>query len=474
MRIGLDIDNVISDFDRTIYEEFLKEDKKKRNRGIVHPDGRWIKYLFDWTKEESEAFFHEHMQEIAKRLEVRTDAKKYMDKLLERGHSLYLISHRAYPDYIDPFLVTKDWLKKNDIYYTDLVLTKSTDKSDECKELDIDVMFDDVVSNCKCLIASGIKCYLMETEYNVKEKSEIDSVRDWKDLYETILSLEKDYDKKIHVILDTDTNNEADDQFALSYLLKSKDKVILDAVTIAPYSHMEDSLIVSTTEKSYKVCQEVFSLLGEDSTNMIFRGATDYFCNGYEKENEAISRMVEVINQNDFTYLLAIGAITNVAVLLKLYPNLASKIKVIWLGGHSLMDTSNYEFNFKQDVEAVRYVLNTNVDLTIIPCNGVASNLTTSIYELSENLNVKEGIGKYLYDGFYNDGYHGLTKRRVIWDIAVIAYVLHPEWFKIRKVNTPIIDCNLKYDFCGKGKVNFAISLDQNAIYEDLFSKLKS
>ena len=45
MRIGLDIDNVITDFDKKILEEFYKEDKNKRNKGIVNPDGNWIKNL---------------------------------------------------------------------------------------------------------------------------------------------------------------------------------------------------------------------------------------------------------------------------------------------------------------------------------------------------------------------------------------------------------------------------------------------
>ena len=33
MKIGIDIDNVISDLDKTFLEEFLKEDKNKRNTG---------------------------------------------------------------------------------------------------------------------------------------------------------------------------------------------------------------------------------------------------------------------------------------------------------------------------------------------------------------------------------------------------------------------------------------------------------
>ena len=35
MRIGLDIDNVISNFDKKLMEELIKEDKNKRNTGII-------------------------------------------------------------------------------------------------------------------------------------------------------------------------------------------------------------------------------------------------------------------------------------------------------------------------------------------------------------------------------------------------------------------------------------------------------
>ena len=43
--------------------------------------------------------------------------------------------------------------------------------------------------------------------------------------------------KKINVILDTDTYNECDDQFALAYMIKSQDVFNIEAITIAPFSH---------------------------------------------------------------------------------------------------------------------------------------------------------------------------------------------------------------------------------------------
>lgn len=186
MRVGLDIDNVISNFDKKILEEFYKEDKNKRNKGIINPNGEWIKYMFDWTTDEVETFFNNNMETFAKEMELNENAKYYMDKLLEDGHSLYLISHRAYPHYKEPYKTTVEWLKKNDINYTKLVITESTNKSKECIENKIDIMFDDVKKNCHELKASGINCYLMETKYNNKDLKGLKSVKNWKELYEVI------------------------------------------------------------------------------------------------------------------------------------------------------------------------------------------------------------------------------------------------------------------------------------------------
>lgn len=472
MKIGLDIDNVITAFDELVLEEFFIEDKKKRNNGIVNPNGEWIKHKFDWNVEEVNEFFNHNMEEMAKRMKPKNGAKYYMDKLLDDGHELYLISHRAYPHYNNPYELTINWLKENNINYTKLVLSETTDKSKECFENSVDVMFDDVQSNCHKLKKAGIKCYLVQTIYNNSNRDGLDVVRDWRHIYDTICNLSVSKLEKFHVILDTDTDNEADDQFALSYLLKSKDRIILDAVTIAPYSNNITSAKESI-EKSYNVAKEVFELCNEPSDNVIFKGYTDYIINNYVEENEAVEKIVDVSTKNEITYILAIGALTNVALAIKKYPSIINKIKVIWLGGHSLLSKDNREYNFRQDIEANRIVFYSGVDLTVIPCKNVASNLVTSIYELEHNFDITQGLGKLLYDRFYNDGIHGITQRRVIWDISVVAYGVNPYWFEIKEVKCPRIDDELKYiesEF--KHKIKFVDDLNVNEIYTDLFKKL--
>lgn len=42
---------------------------------------------------------------------------------------------------------------------------------------------------------------------------------------------------RIHLIIDTDAKNEVDDQFAVSWALRSPERFIVDAVYAAPFSH---------------------------------------------------------------------------------------------------------------------------------------------------------------------------------------------------------------------------------------------
>ena len=52
---------------------------------------------------------------------------------------------------------------------------------------------------------------------------------------------------------------------------------------------------------------------------------------------------------DDPLYVVAIGAITNVAAALLLEPDLVRKIVVVWLGGNTHHQPSTMEFNLMQD-----------------------------------------------------------------------------------------------------------------------------
>ncbi|MDR1300548.1 MAG: hypothetical protein LBK50_02465, partial [Candidatus Nomurabacteria bacterium] len=126
-----------------------------------------------------------------------------------------------------------------------------------------------------------------------------------------------------------------------------------------------------------------------------------------------------------------------------------------------------------QDVEAVRKVLKSEVKLTIIPCKNVASGLMTSIYELEHHLKGKGALCDYLCDKFYHDERHGLSERRVIWDIGVVAYLINRDWFEVKEINCPNVNDDTSYEVdTDNHKITMVNYVDANSVYEDLFAKL--
>ena len=475
MNIGIDIDNVISNFNEVLKEEFLKHDKELRNTGIVNSNLHMTQGMFDWSEDEIWGFYLKNIERIAKNLEVKPGAKEYIDKLKEDGHRIVIITGRDNGEYTDPFNMTEKWLKEKEIKYDKLILTNvytnRLAKVEICFENNIDIMIDDSKHNCRASMENNITTLLMDTPYNRTEKDMI-RVNNWKEIYEFIKNYKRE---KLNVILDTDTYNECDDQFALAYLLKNQNKFNIEAITVAPYSNSDKKeTIEETTEKSYNEILKICNWLNFETKNKVFKGSMDYVCNGYNENNDAVDKIIEIAIKNKKTYILAIGAITNVAVAIKKAPEIIKNIEIIWLGGNSfLTKDNNVEFNFSQDVSAVKEVFESKVKLTVIPCKNVASNLTTSIYELEHFLKGKSELCDYLCERFYNDTYHGNTERRIIWDISVIAYMINRTWFKTEQISCPIIKEDASYELTeNRHNITFVNYLNANKIYSDLFEKL--
>ena len=472
MNIGIDIDNVISNFDEALLEEYLKHDNDLRGTGIVNKDLHMTEGMFDWTEKEEREFYLANIERIVKTLNVKDGAKEYIDKLKQDGHNIFIITGRDNGEYTNPVEMTQKLLKKNNIYYDKLIFTNAYKndkhgKTEKCFENNIDIMIDDSVHICKDCMENNITTLLMDRVVTRKEKG-MTRVKNWKEIYEFISNY------KINVILDTDTYNECDDQFALSYLIKSQDKFNIEAITVAPYSHKTKNVSVKEgQELSYNEILKICKWLNFDTTNKVFKGSMDYIQNRYTENNPAVNKIIEIALKNRKTYILAIGAITNVALAIKKEPKIINKIEIIWLGGNELGYKDNLEYNFRQDIQAVREVFESKVKLTILPCKNVVSDLQIDINTLKNNLENKSELCNYLIKRFYNDGYHGVQEKRVIWDIAVIAYMINKNWFETKEISCPNIREDSSYELNdNRHTINFTTKLDRDKIYNDLFKKL--
>lgn len=289
--------------------------------------------------------------------------------------------------------------------------------------------------------------------------------------------------KKHNVILDTDISNEVDDQFALCYLMKSLDNINLQAITVAPFKqsgYAPVETLSEGTDLSFNTAGKILDMLDAgEYKNIIYKGATNYF---FEDKilNPATSKIIELAKENKHTTIVAIGAITNVALAIYHAQEIVNKIDIIWLGGNSFLSENNREFNFRQDVEAVRFVFNSKVNLTVIPCRNVASNLSTTIYEIEHYLASQGEIGKYLCEIYKNckkayrhnhDDIVGESK--TLWDLSAVAYLLEPNWFKTKQVSCPKILDDTSYKHTKrKHRINFINDLNRHEIFKDFFIKM--
>lgn len=63
MKIGIDIDNVISNFNDALLNEYLLHDKELRNSGIINENAEYIrKGMFDWNEDEEIIFYKNNIE----------------------------------------------------------------------------------------------------------------------------------------------------------------------------------------------------------------------------------------------------------------------------------------------------------------------------------------------------------------------------------------------------------------------------
>lgn len=281
---------------------------------------------------------------------------------------------------------------------------------------------------------------------------------------------------KISMVLDTDTYNEIDDQFALVYALKSSDRLQVEAVYAAPFSNDRAADPGTGMEKSHEEILRVLDRMQINPVGFVYKGSTQYLP-GLSKpcDSPAARDLVDrALAADKPLYVVAIGAITNIASAILLEPRIIEKIVVVWLGGHALYWPNTREFNLKQDVLAAQVMFDCGVPIVQIPCMNVASHLTTTVHELKFHMEGKSSIATYLYEIFrhYVAEHQKLSKE--IWDIAAIAYLLHPYWVTTHIVHSPVLNDSLTWSVdTGRHFIKTAVTINRDAIFQDLFGKCR-
>ncbi len=289
---------------------------------------------------------------------------------------------------------------------------------------------------------------------------------------------------KVDIVLDTDTYNEVDDLFALCWALKCEEKFNIKGICAAPFFNHLAFSAAEGMEKSYNEILKLLKMANKhELSEYVFKGSKSYLPDEATAVESAAADFIADLASNYSSekplYIVAIGAITNVASAIIKNPNIKENCVIVWLGGHDIhFEKPVSEFNMRQDIAAARVVFNSGAPMVWLPCNGVIDRLNTNKYELKHWLKDKNSLCDYLYEFTVNECERIIPYKawsKTIWDIAAIAWFMNDEnrFMSSKKIPAFMPEHNGEYSFDEKHRlIEYVTRINRDAIFEDLFLKL--
>ena len=294
---------------------------------------------------------------------------------------------------------------------------------------------------------------------------------------------------RVDVILDTDAFNEIDDQFAIAYLLASGEKLNTVGVCAAPFYNSLSSSPEDGMNKSFDEIHKLLELVGrEELKERTFRGSTSYLPDeSTPVESDAADFIVETARKYSPEaplYVVAIGAITNVASAILKDPKAMENTVVVWLGGHCMgcdWREEASEFNMAQDIAGARVLFGSATPLVMLPCEGVVSAFTLSGAECEHWLRSTNPVGDYLCANTISAAEKyaaGTPWTRVIWDVTAVAWLLGtPErnsFMATREIRAMLPEYDKSYSYPENGKtITYVTKIHRDRLMTDLIEKIR-
>lgn len=290
-------------------------------------------------------------------------------------------------------------------------------------------------------------------------------------------------EKRVDVVVDTDTYNEIDDQFALAYLLSSGDRCNVLGIYAAPFVNDRTDNPTVGMNMSYDEIQRLLKLMSlENLKSITHKGSAEFLKDKRTPiESEATDDLIRIAREHTSDnplYIIAIAALTDIASALIKAPDIIGRIIVVWLGGKTRDFPDAAEFNLNKDVKAAQVVFDTCGNRLIqVPCMGCTSHFMTTEYELKHWLSGKNPLCDYLTQSVIDFHKSEADKAwsKPIWDVVAVAWLLNNDerFMRERVENVPVITDDRKYVYAeNRGKMKYVYYIKRDALFQDLFEKL--
>lgn len=191
MRIGIDIDGVLTDLEQFQFDYGSKYSYENYKEELINANGYEIKDIFNISDEAYDVFWDRYFLDYVVNETPRKFADEITNKLHEEGHEIYIITARYFTDADKARAestiedVISEWLHKNNIYF-DRIIFSPEDKVEICRKNEIELMIEDAPYNVDSL-SKHIPVICFNAEYNKECKgNNIIRCYSWYDIYTKI------------------------------------------------------------------------------------------------------------------------------------------------------------------------------------------------------------------------------------------------------------------------------------------------
>jgi len=196
MRIGIDIDGVLTDIEQWQLDYGSKFYFKKYNKQILDNEGYETTDIFKVDSKLDDEFWNKYFKEYSINVDVRSFASEVIKKLKDDGNEIYIITARGsfLSDYANGIFLEEsknivlEWLRKNEIEY-DKIIFAPEDKLNICLENNIDIMIEDKPANIN-KISTEIPVICFHAGYNKScNGNNIIRCYSWYDIYAKLTNI---------------------------------------------------------------------------------------------------------------------------------------------------------------------------------------------------------------------------------------------------------------------------------------------
>ena len=285
----------------------------------------------------------------------------------------------------------------------------------------------------------------------------------------------------LRVVLDCDTKNEVDDQFAIAHALG------LPPGTL----DVRGVISVHNTLVHGPASRDIYQ---EEAERLVALCGSEVPCvPGAERpmedrhtpvESEGLDFLVEEARRGPLT-VIATGPATDVASLALVAPEALENVRVVWLGGFGdkeTFDTWQFkmgELNGRSDIASWRTLLEEPVELLQIPGWPGPAKIVVEAAPFAENLRelgrpIADYLAEILIELVRERGGEPGPGEKIIWDVSCVSTVADPESVTIDRLAVPTLDAAGAHDFTRRGrKIDVVTDLDEHRVMRSLMGALE-